>query len=322
MVRFKNIIFVTYFFIIFIFISYIISYNKKQDDIILISNNYNSENYVVFFDDEIEKWKDMKINKGCRIFIECDGNIRFLLNSNNWNPPVIKGTFLTECTNDRQAVIGKKVKEKLKNSGNEKIEVFNESYKVIGTLGTNYSSKADTLVFLSGGQIPKQDKYKIILDGDSKKSISSMIRKIKNKYPDLKYIEPDIEGMAKITGTLLFRRMLNLNTVILSGIAVVIFLNFWIIMYQDEMYTLLLLGISTGRIKIDYLKRIIKNLIYVIILGNLFGFAVMEDRYMLLKPKSIIILVIYVLFCGLNASILLKYRWNKIICECGEKNDY
>lgn len=312
MIKLKNFIFVSFFFVVIIFIIQIIFYNMKQDALILISNNFYTNNYMVFYDNDLEKWSKAELGNQCRLFIEYDNNTRFCFKNNEWNPPFIKGKFFSRSMKGRKAVVGKEIEKQAEYlNGKKYISINNVKYEIIGILGGDFKSKSDSLILLYGGELPNRNSYKIVLDGESKNEVRITAKRIMKKYPKLVPIEPEIEGVARVTGTLFFQRLLNLNGMILVCFLIVIFFTFWERMHRKENYVLYLLGVNKKRIMLYYLKNILVNLTISILLGSCFILFVMKDIKILVQPALISILFIFLFLNVVVALTLLRGTMNK-----------
>ncbi|RDU21840.1 FtsX-like permease family protein [Anaerosacchariphilus polymeriproducens] len=312
MIKLKNLIFISFFTVVIIFIVQIIFYNMRQNDLVLISNNFYTNNYTVFYDQDLEKWRNTEIGDKCRLFVEYDNNTRFCLENNEWNPPIIKGKFFSKGLKGKKAVVGKDIEKQAEHlNGKKIISLNNEKYEIIGILGGDFTSKSDSLVLLYGGEIPKQNRYKIVLDGDSKKEIRNITKRIMRQYPNLIHAEPDIEGVARVTGTLFFQRLLNLNGFILVCFLIFIFFAFWERMHKKENYVLYLLGVNNKRIMLYYIRNILANFTFSIIVSCFYILVVMKDINILVQPALIHILFGFVLLSVVIALGLLRGTMNK-----------
>lgn len=291
MMKFQRLIFTLFFTVVFLFILSAANYDRKQEDLILISNNYYSEYHKTIYDSNIERWMKLEPDVGCRLFIEYNDMIHIFLGGGSWHLPCAEGSFFSEDIKSGQAVIGKNVLQNTKSEGGRRfLTVFGQDYEVTGVLGADFSSKSDSLVLLNNIQIPKQDRYKMIIDGDSERAVRKQTDKIRKEFGGLTAGESRMEGMVSLTGTLLFQRLLHANMMVLAAGAMVSFMIFWNRVKAPEFYVLSMLGIPGRRICALFLAEAVWRQLLALIIGLLLYLCVAKDSRALFQKEYIMLL--------------------------------
>lgn len=281
-----------FFTVVFLFILSAAYYDRKQEDLILISNNYYTEYHQTLYDGNIERWMELNPDGGCRIFVEYNDMIHFLLDGGSWHLPLAEGSFFSENTKSAQAVIGKNVLRNTKSEGGMRfLTILGQEYEVTGVLGADFSSKADSLVLLKNIQIPKQDRYKIIIDGDSERAVRKQTEKIRREFGGLATGESRLEGTVSLTGTLFLQRLIHANMILLVACAIVNFMLFWSRVKASEFYVLSMLGVSRKRICAAFLGEAVWRQLLALILSILIFICATGNIRPLFQKEYVILLL-------------------------------
>ncbi|MEN8435960.1 ABC transporter permease (plasmid) [Clostridium septicum] len=210
------------------------------------------------------------------------------------DPPLIRGRFLDEeesFSNKKIAVVGQGLQHSFINdNGRDWIKIDGINYEVIGVIGTDYSSRLDSMIFIPLGVVNRQYDIKgeVIVDGvnNPEKILDKIMSNSNGKVEFSRVKDKKIMGgtfdpkNGKQTEEVLSSNELNENyltsyiylIVFISALLCIISISiYWIKKIKKEIIVCNLLGFYKGEIFIRCIKQYIKVVLLGSILGSLFS---------------------------------------------------
>ncbi|MEG1132543.1 MAG: ABC transporter permease [Romboutsia sp.] len=218
------------------------------------------------------------------------------------DPPLIKGRFLDEeesFSNKKVAVVGQGLQHSfVNNNGKEWIEIDGTNFEVIGVVGTDYSSRLDSMIFIPLGVVNRQygTVGEIIIDGvnNTEKFLDKVRHNINSdvefsKVNDKKIISGTFDPQTgKETEKVLSSSDLsknNLNSyiyliVFISALLCIISISiYWYEKIKKEITVCNILGFYKHEIFIRCINHYIKVVLTGIMFGMFFSVVILRILY-------------------------------------------
>ncbi|MCY6957270.1 hypothetical protein [Clostridium brassicae] len=305
----KNIIFIVFFICLNLFAFSFLVYTVHQKQLSELSNGLYTRNYVVFNDNEPQKYiENLNNNNECRVFIEYNDVFRFFAQKNEkWKPPMQKGSFFSENIKGRKAVVGKEmVKHIKKYNGKDYISFQEEDYEVIGVMGASFVSRADYLILLQGEKIPTTGRMKVIVDSNGKSTINKMVNDITKEYKKTSYVQGISKGLYKTANTTFFYRLLSIDSFLLIICSIFIYLRYWYEKEKVTMYVMFLLGIPRKTIIGENIKKISLNVLIASFIANII--FLLKDNISFHIIKEIVFVDIFFLISSCIFALIFMIK--------------
>lgn len=317
----KDFIFIVFFICLHFFAFSFLVYTFHQKQLSELSNGLYTKNYVIFNDNEPQKYiENLNKNNNCRLFIEYDNIFRFFIQkNNNWKPPMQKGSFFCENKKGRVAVVGKEMANHIKRYNNiDYISFQGEDYEVIGIMGASFISKADYLILLQSEKIPTTNRMKIVIDGNSKFSINQMVNSITTKHKKISCIEGVSKGLYKTINTTFFYRLLSIDSFLLVFCSIFIYLRYWYEKEKNTMHVMFLLGIPINTIIGENIKKISLNILIASFIANIIFLFKSSISFYIIKEIVFIDVFFLISSCIFALIFMIKPHTNDVFRKLGD----
>jgi len=199
-----------------LFVLFFLNYQSIGRTQMLIANGLYSDWSIELTE---KYWnKNGIIGNGGRVFIEhtFNGNVRTLINSGDWEPPLLAGEFFTNELYSPVAVVGERISPEV----GEHFLFEGKPFKIIGVLGAGFPSVLDNLVLLrnSAKDLPVE---RIIVDTDSRQLMNTISEEI--SYRSVFSLQERKRFQTQLRfGRDLFEELMIINTILIITLFVVI----------------------------------------------------------------------------------------------------
>lgn len=317
----KNILLVSVFTLLNIFLISVLKYDDVQIHINNISNKLYTKNVRYLIDSDINKYLNID-KKDVRVFLELNENTRLILNNSDFNPNIIEGRFFYDNESGNKAIIGTDYIERVKViDGKKFLTLFDTDFEVVGTIGEKFNSKVDSLIFIKSSDInflnttsDLDNKFKIAIDGNSKSKINQYIKEIKSISNNINLIKKEKVNIYKNIDAEFFRILI----LILSLFLLISSISATIIHYFNQNKQLIQLQYLLGQSKKDICIFLIRELSLFILISDFLTIPIVE--ILKLDIKNFILILTFILIYSITILIFLLNNKFKNIVKRGTKN--
>ena len=317
----KNILLVSVFTLLNIFLISVLKYDDVQININNISNKLYTKNVRYIIDNDINKYSNMDKDH-VRVFLEINESIRLVLNTSDFNPNMKEGRFFYSNETGNKAIIGTDYLEKVKIiNGKKTLNLFDTEFEVIGTIGEKFNSKVDSLIFIKSSDVNflnnisgLNNKFKVAIDGNSKSKMNQYIKEIKLISNDINLIKKEKVNIYKNIDAEFFQILI----LVLSSFLLISSISATIIHYFNQNKQLIQLQYLLGQSKKDIFIFFIRELSSFVLVSDLLAIPIV--KLVKLDIKNFIIILLILLIYSITILIYLLNTKFKNIVKRGTKN--
>lgn len=317
----KNILLVSVFTLLNIFLISVLKYDDVQIHINNISNKLYTKNVRYIIDNDINKYLNIDEDH-IRVFLEINESIRLILNNSDFNPNINEGRFFYDNEIVNKAIIGTDYLEKIKIINGKKIlTLFDTEFEVIGIIGEKFKSKVDSLIFIKSSDVNflnnisgLNNKFKVAIDGNSNFKINQYIKEIKLMSNDINLIKKEKVNIYKNIDAEFFQILI----LVLSSFLLISSISATIIHYFNQNKQLMQLQYLLGQSKKDICIFFIRELSSFILVSDLLAIPIV--KIVKLDMKNFIIILLFLLIYSITILIYLLNTKFKNIVKRGTKN--
>lgn len=304
----KDITFIFIFICFWLYCFSFLLYSYRQKVYYELSNELYTNYHTVLKDGNDTKGLTVPLFKSSyRIFFEYNNTYRFITQNNgDWSPPMLSGDFLLGEVKGDKAVIGKEMLKYVNEEGGTKYVQFQGiKYEVTGVMGATFASPTDYLILLYGQNVaPITADMRIVLDSDSKSTVTEITHGILNNNPSVTLIESTQKGLYRTANMPYFYYLLLLELFLILFLGIFAFLRYWYEKEKPVMYVLYLLGIPRMTVNKNIFIKVSLNILISTFVSSIILILTNGDYIFILK-QVIRITILFLSFSWIVMSMFV-----------------